>query len=103
MLREERRKNRLQDLKDKLFAICGNEYSLLSTDYVNMRTKVKMRHNVCGTIFEVRPDAFFREKGYTRCPNKDCVRKRIEKTSMENLDIKTVYLLQMLEQKSKIL
>ena len=88
MLREERRKNRLQDLKDKLFAICGNEYSLLSTDYVNMRTKVKMRHNVCGTIFEVRPDAFFREKGYTRCPNKDCVRKRIEKTSMEKFGYK---------------
>lgn len=82
-LSQEERNKRLQFLKNKMYNICGNEYTLLSTEYINARTKIKVRHNTCGTVFEVRPDAFFREKGYTRCPRKECVQQRIKNTNLK--------------------
>ena len=48
-------------LKEKMQEIYGNEYSLLSTEYVNARDKVEIKHNSCGTIFNMRVDAFFRK------------------------------------------
>lgn len=48
------------DLKD----LVGDEYTLL-TPYEQMTKKVKMRHEKCGTEFEITPVNFFQG---TRCP-----------------------------------
>lgn len=88
MLSKGQREKKLNELKEKMYEKCGDEYELISKEYVNMRTKIKVKHNVCGTVFEVRPDAFFREKGYTRCPNKNCMKKRIEETTLKKFGYK---------------
>ena len=58
MLTKNERKQRLEYFKEEMKKKCGDEYSLLSTEYINMRTKIEIRHNVCGTTFQIRPDAF---------------------------------------------
>lgn len=41
--------------------IYGDEYDVL-TKYFNTRTKVKIRHNACGNIYEIRPNDFINAK-----------------------------------------
>lgn len=43
----------------------GGDYTFLEP-YVNTRTKLKVRHNKCGTVYYVTPDQFLHNK--TRCP-----------------------------------
>lgn len=84
-----RKEEKLMELKQKMTNLCGEEYSLLSTEFINMRTKIKIKHNKCGTVFEIRPDAFFRQKNPTRCPNKKCVKQRIENTNLKRFGYKS--------------
>ena len=49
------------------------DYTLLS-EYVGSDKNVKIRHDICGNIFEVTPDNF--KKG-DRCNRKECKGKRI--------------------------
>lgn len=49
--------------------LVGNEYSFLE-GYVNAKTKIKVRHNDCGYVYEVCPDKF---RVGRRCPK--CVGK----------------------------
>ncbi|MDS0527146.1 hypothetical protein NNC19_15755 [Clostridium sp. SHJSY1] len=44
-----------------------DEYTVLGT-YKNNKTKIKMRHNICGKEYEVIPHHFLGAKG-TRCPH----------------------------------
>jgi hypothetical protein len=60
----------LQFIKEKY----DDEYTILSK-YVNSVTKVKVRHNVCGTIFETKPNHLANGHG---CPRNECCRKRGE-------------------------
>ncbi|MCA7081975.1 hypothetical protein LGL73_14645, partial [Staphylococcus aureus] len=43
----------------------GNDYTVLS-EYKNNHTKIKMRHEVCGTEYEVSPTAV--TNNHSRCP-----------------------------------
>lgn len=45
--------------------LTGNDYSVL-TNYENSYTKLKMKHNICGTVYYVRPHCFL---SGVRCPN----------------------------------
>lgn len=45
-------------------AMADNEYTFLEP-YKNCKTKIKVRHNKCGTVFAVMPNNFLRG---TRCP-----------------------------------
>lgn len=87
-------------LKEKMREMYGNEYSLLSTEYVNARDKVEIKHNSCGTIFNMRVDAFF-GKQRQQCPNKECIKQRIEKTNLEKYGAKCVLSNQQIRNKAK--
>jgi uncharacterized protein with PIN domain len=50
--------------KKEVFDLVGDEYTFLSY-YVNNKTKLKVKHNKCGNVYEVRPDSFLQGK---RCP-----------------------------------
>ena len=52
------------DFKQAIKNMVGNEYTVLS-DYVNITTKVKMKHNKCNYTWYVEPRCFLRG---TRCP-----------------------------------
>ena len=50
--------------KQEVLDLVGNEYKFLDT-YVNIMTKIRVRHNECGNVYEVRPNDFIRGR---RCP-----------------------------------
>lgn len=53
-----------EDFKNEVEEIVGEEYSVLG-EYEKSTSKIKMCHNVCGTIFEPTPARFL---SGTRCP-----------------------------------
>lgn len=55
-----------QEYKNIVYNLVGNEYTVLE-NYINSQTKIKMKHNICNTIYEVRPNSFIHRK--SRCPN----------------------------------
>ena len=81
------KKDKLTQLKKEIENLYQDEYSLLSTEYINARTKLKFKHNLCGTIFDMRADAFF-GKQKQQCPNKECVKQRIENTNLQKYGVK---------------
>jgi predicted nucleic acid-binding Zn-ribbon protein len=50
--------------KKEVFDLVGNEYTFLDP-YVNVRTKIRVKHNRCSNIYTVTPNSFLR--GH-RCP-----------------------------------
>ena len=53
------------EFKQEVFDLVGNEYTLLD-NYVNSQTKIRVKHNICGNIYEVAPSNFL-NRG-SRCP-----------------------------------
>ena len=53
-----------EDFKQEVYDLVGDEYTFLDK-YVNARTKLRVRHNECGSIYKVRPDDFIHG---CRCP-----------------------------------
>jgi hypothetical protein len=53
-------------VKKEIYDLYNNEYTLLS-EYINDKTKIKIKHNKCNNDFEVKPSYFLKENG-TRCP-----------------------------------
>lgn len=51
--------------QQEVFNLVGNEYTFLD-HYVNNDTKIRVKHNKCGNIYEVRPTDFLSH--HTRCP-----------------------------------
>ena len=51
--------------KERVKKQVGEEYTVLG-EYVNLKTKIKMRHNVCGCVYDVDPSNFLMGHG---CPN----------------------------------
>ena len=59
------RRKTTEQFKEEVYNLVRDEYSLLS-EYINNSTKVKIKHNICNHIYEVKPSNFL--TGY-RCPN----------------------------------
>lgn len=53
-----------EHFRDEVFKLVGNEYTFLD-NYVNIRTKIKVRHNKCGKTYKVTPHGFLNGN---RCP-----------------------------------
>lgn len=64
-----RKKSNEQFLKE-VYKLVDDEYTFLEP-YQDVKTKIKVRHNVCSNIYRVRPDRFL---GGNRCPY--CAGKR---------------------------
>ena len=59
------KKKTFEEFKEEVYELVKDEYTLLSTKYVNNKTKVKMKHNKCGYEYEVAPNKFLVGR---RCP-----------------------------------
>ena len=68
------RKKTHDEFKEEVYSLVNDEYTLLE-EYKGAKSKIKIRHNICGHIYKVRPDAILRG---TRCP--ECRVKAITKT-----------------------
>ncbi len=53
------------EFKQEVHELVGDEYTFLDT-YVNNVTKLKVKHNTCGNIYEVTPSSFL---GGSHCPH----------------------------------
>lgn len=58
------RKKTDKEFKKQVYDLVGNEYTFLEP-YVNNATKLRVKHNKCGKVYQVTPNAFL--KG-NRCP-----------------------------------
>lgn len=56
--------------KQEVYNLVGDSYTVLG-NYVNANTKLKIKHNKCGNVYEVRPYNFLSGR---RCPK--CLQKR---------------------------
>jgi hypothetical protein len=54
-----------QEFVDEVFKCEGNEYSVVG-EYFNSQTKLLMKHNICGTEWEITPSNFIYQAN--RCP-----------------------------------
>ena len=95
--------------KKKVKEVVGNEYTVLG-EYKKASSKIRMRHNKCGQVYEVTPNHFLSQTMPTRCPYcsnghsryaKDRVIARLRSLSHDNIkligtyvDLKTPILLQ---------
>ena len=52
------------EFKQEVYDLVGNEYTFLDS-YVTARTKLRVKHNKCGNVYEVQPNAFLHGN---RCP-----------------------------------
>jgi predicted Zn-ribbon and HTH transcriptional regulator len=53
-----------QDFLNEVYELVGDEYTILS-NYINAFTEIKIKHNICNCIYDVRPTNFIHGK---RCP-----------------------------------
>jgi predicted Zn-ribbon and HTH transcriptional regulator len=58
-------KKNIDAFKIMVRELTGDEYSVLSEEYIDNKTKLQLIHNSCNTIYDVRPNDF--QQGY-RCP-----------------------------------
>lgn len=65
-----------EQFKQEVYDIVGNEYTFLEP-YVNNKTKIKVKHNKCGHVYEVRPASFLDHQ--TRCPYCSSSAKKTDK------------------------
>lgn len=65
-----------KDVKDKY----GNEY-MVYPPYINSKTNVKVKHNECGTVFEVRPNNLLSGSGCKLCHTKHRAEKSRKTTA----------------------
>lgn len=72
-------KKTTKQIKQEIYDLVGDEYSLLS-NYINAKTKIKLKHNSCGFEFKVLSRVFI-NRGQ-RCP--DCAIKRIKEKLSKN-------------------
>ncbi len=68
----EARRKTSEDFKKEVFDLVGSEYVFLDS-YVNTRTKLRVKHNKCGNVYEVRPNNFLHGN---RCPY--CSRRKAD-------------------------
>ena len=54
-----------KQFKKEVFDLVGNEYEFLDT-YINDKTKLRVKHSICGSVYKVRPNNFFNG---ARCPH----------------------------------
>ena len=72
------KKNDIQ-FQHEVYNLVGDSYTVLDP-YINAKTKIRVKHNKCGNVYEVTPNNFFTGN---RCPV--CVNKhRVELITMTN-------------------
>ena len=48
-----------EEFKQEVYDLVGNEYVFMGP-YINSSTKIRVKHNKCGNIYEMRPNDFLR-------------------------------------------
>ena len=79
------KKSNTKEFKERVYSLVGNEYKVIG-EYVNIDTKILMKHDKCNKEFEMTPYKFIHRN--QRCPY--CWKSKGEKTIAEILDKNSV-------------
>ena len=60
--------------KDRVRCVHGDEYTVLG-NYVNHKTRIRVKHNICETELDVFPSHFVKKQ--VQCPNPKCRHNRM--------------------------
>lgn len=71
-----------EQFKNELYDLYGNEYSLIG-EYKNAKTKVHIRHNICGYEWDVIPGSIIKRRTCPCC-NKSYGEKELENFAIHN-------------------
>lgn len=74
------------EVHKRIFDLVGDEYTLLSTNYINAQEKLIFKHNKCGNVFEMLFSNFFYNN--QRCPK--CNNSKGELKIQEFLDKQSI-------------
>jgi len=80
-----------EEFKNQIKDLVGNDYILIS-DYKNVKTKIKIRHNICHHEYDVLPTNFLKGR---RCPlcwsshGEDIIRKYLQEHNLSYIPEKT--------------
>lgn len=55
----------LEEFKNNVYSLVGDDYTILSDQYLGNKIKIRVRHNICGFEYNVRPNDFI---SGCRCP-----------------------------------
>lgn len=66
----------LEDFKNDVHSLVGDDYTVLGDKYLGNKIKIKIRHNICGFEYDVRPNDFISGCRCPKCSGK--VRKNTE-------------------------
>jgi predicted Zn-ribbon and HTH transcriptional regulator len=76
------KKDNLESFKNKVQNQVGNEYEVLG-DYINSRTKIKMKHNKCGYEWDTFPSVFNNGRRCPKCAGRLIITESLLKEKME--------------------
>ena len=82
--KEEFRKKHFSEYSDKLKNEVGDEYELIDVFSKNNLTYMKLIHKICGTIFEIEQNHFFKRK--QRCKNPTCKSKKLSESCLKPIE-----------------
>lgn len=69
-IRDRKRKMTNDEFTKKVSSLVGKEYTFLNPYGKNAHTPILVRHNICGTVYKVRPYNFI--YNHRRCPYCNC-------------------------------
>lgn len=80
------RKRTTEQFKQEVYDLVGDEYTVLGK-YVNVMTKIKIRHNVCGKVHEYTPNNFLRGSRCFDCSYRERYKKQRKSLSDFKKDV----------------
>jgi Zn ribbon nucleic-acid-binding protein/very-short-patch-repair endonuclease len=80
------KKKTTEEFKKEVFDLVKDEYTVLG-EYINTKTKIKLRHNKCGNVYNVQPSNFLQGNRCPKCSKKigDIKRRKTDKQFKEQV------------------
>lgn len=66
------RRKTLDEFKNDIYSLVRDEYSVISKEYINNHTEIKIRHNKCGHVYMVKPNNFLNGNRCPKCSSLHC-------------------------------
>jgi Zn ribbon nucleic-acid-binding protein len=62
-----------EEFKQKVYDLVGDEYTVIG-EYINCKTKITIRHNICNNEFEMTPNSFLCGQRCVKCQNRNYIK-----------------------------
>ena len=79
-------KKTTEQFKKEVAEVVKGDYTVLG-EYKNNKTKIRMRHEVCGYEYDVAPGNFLNQKA--RCPNCSKLKRKTTESFSKEVEVKT--------------